>query len=66
MTVISRDPLVFEQIRLYDKTKEWRNMAFFASLLVNPIETFKIAYLPAASDATLGHYTCLVYKTNNA
>lgn len=31
-------------------------MAFFASLLVNPIETFKITYLLAVLNPTLGHF----------
>jgi hypothetical protein len=37
-----------------DEGQEWRNIAFFASLLVNPIETFKITHLLAVINATLG------------
>ena len=36
-------------------------MAFFASLLVNPIETFKIAYLLAVLNPTLGHFVLVQY-----
>ncbi len=39
-----------------NETQEWRNMAFFASLLVNPIETFKIMLLLPLLNATLGHF----------
>jgi len=52
----SRVSLIIEQSWLLDESKEWRNMAFFASLLVNPIETFKITYLPAVLNTTLGHF----------
>jgi hypothetical protein len=45
-----------EQFWLRDESKEWRNMAFFASLLVNPIETFKIITLSTVLNATLGHF----------
>ncbi|MFT6990801.1 MAG: hypothetical protein ACJASL_002783 [Paraglaciecola sp.] len=45
-----------EQIWLLDESKEWRNMAFFASLLVNPIETFKITTLLTVLNTTLGHF----------
>ena len=56
VTVFSRGSLIIEQIWLINKSKEWRNMAFFASLLVNPIETFKIAHLLLLLNATLGHF----------
>ena len=45
-----------EQFWLRDESKEWRNIAFFASLLVNPIETFKIMFLLAVLNTTLGHF----------
>jgi hypothetical protein len=41
---------------LPDEGQEWRNIAFFASLLVNPIETFKIMHLLAELNATLGPF----------
>jgi hypothetical protein len=54
--VFPRDSLIIEQSWLLYAAKEWRNMAFFASLLVNPIETFKIRSLLAVLNATLGHF----------
>jgi hypothetical protein len=45
---------VVAQNCLLDEGQEWRNIAFFASLLVNPIETFKITHLLAVLNATLG------------
>tara|TARA_R110000751_G_scaffold73956_1_gene149693 strand:- start:42771 stop:42890 length:120 start_codon:yes stop_codon:yes gene_type:complete len=36
--------LIVAQSWLLDEGQEWRNIAFFASLLVNPIETFKITH----------------------
>jgi hypothetical protein len=41
---------------LLDENKQWRNMTFFASLLVNLIETFKIMYLLVILNAKLGHF----------
>jgi hypothetical protein len=47
---------IVAQSWLLEEGKGWRNMSFFASLLVNPIETFKIMHLLAALIATLGHF----------
>jgi hypothetical protein len=54
--VFSKGSLNIEQNWLLHESKEWRNIAFFASLLVNPIETFKITSLLAVLNATLGHF----------
>jgi hypothetical protein len=54
--VFSRFSLTVKERWLLNESKEWRNMAFFASLLVNPIETFKIMVLIAVLNATLGHF----------
>jgi hypothetical protein len=59
--VFSRVSLIVEQSWLLYESKEWRNMAFFASLLVNPIETFKITTLLTVLNATLGHFVLVSY-----
>ncbi|MFQ3190534.1 MAG: hypothetical protein ACI936_001666 [Paraglaciecola sp.] len=59
--MFSRGSLIIEQSWLLNESKEWRNIAFFASLLVNPIETFKIIYYLAVLNATLGHFVLAQY-----